>query len=77
MKKNLSLSKVKVGGFYTFRVEYNYGAGSGSQGWYDIMGKVKEINAEFIRVIPNVNLLAASKRSVKIYNNSITGIALS
>lgn len=76
MTKNLSLSKVKVGGFYIFRVEYNYGAGSGSQGWYNVIGKVKEINAEFIRVIPNDNLLAANRRSVKVYNRDISDIIL-
>ena len=76
MTKNLSLSKVKVDQVYTFKIEYNSGAGSGSQGWYYLTGKVKELNAEFIRVIPAF-LLATSKRSVKIYNNSITAIALS
>lgn len=70
----IKLSKIKIGGIYLFDVRYDYGAGSGSQGWYQVMGKVKEINAEFIRVIPTENLLAANRRSVKIYNNSITKV---
>lgn len=72
---NIKLSKIKVGENYVFNVYYNMGAGSGSQGWYDVIGKVKEINAEFIRVIPTKNLLANNKRSIKIYNNSITKVS--
>ena len=71
----INLSKIKLGGIYLFDVHYNYGAGSGSEGWYQVMGKVKEINAEFIRVIPTENILAASKRSVKISNRPITKVS--
>ena len=38
------------------------------------MGQVKEINAEFIRVIPTANIKAGNKRSVKVYNNTISKI---
>ena len=72
---NIKLSKIKVGENYVFNVHYNMGAGSGSQGWYNIIGEVKEINVEFIRVIPTENLLVNNKRSVKIYNNSITKVS--
>jgi hypothetical protein len=51
------------------------GVGSGSQGWYDVIGQVKEINTEFIRVIPTKNIEAGNKRSIKIYNNSITKVS--
>lgn len=53
---NINLSKVKIGKTYVFNVYYNMGAGSGSQGWYNVSGQVKEINAEFIRVIPTKNI---------------------
>lgn len=71
----INLSKIKIGETYVFNVYYNMGAGSGSQGWYDIIGKVKEINAEFIRVIPTKNILEGNKRSVKVRNNSITKVS--
>lgn len=71
----INLSKIKIGETYVFNVYYNMGAGSGSQGWYNIIGKVKEINAEFIRVIPTENILAGNKRSVKVRNNSITKVS--
>ena len=70
----INLSKIKVGNRYVFNVYYNYGAGSGSQGWYNVIGEVKEINAEFIRVIPTANIKAGNKRSVKVYNNTISKI---
>lgn len=70
------LSKIKVNNKYEFQVYQNGGAGSGSQYWYNLKGMVKEINAEFIRVIPIGNLLDGNKRSIKLYNNSITGVEL-
>ncbi len=70
-----SLSKIQIGKNYVFNVYYNHGAGSGSQGWYNVIGRVKEINAEFIRVIPTENIEAGNKRSVKLYNNSITEVS--
>jgi hypothetical protein len=71
----IKLSKIKTGETYVFNVYYNHGAGSGSQGWYDIIGRVKEITAEFIRVIPTSNIAAGNKRSVKINNNCITKVS--
>ena len=73
---NINLSKIKKGDTYTFNVHYDYGCGSGSQGWYDIRGQVKEINAEFIRVIPTKNIMEGNKRSVKLSNKSITKVNL-
>ena len=70
----INLSKIKVGKKYTFNVYYDYGAGSGSQGWYDVVGQVKEINAEFIRVIPMKNLEEGNKRSIKLRAGSITEV---
>ena len=70
----INLSKIKVGKKYTFNVYYDYGAGSGSQGWYDVVGQVKEINAEFIRVIPMKNLEEGNKRSIKLTAGSITEV---
>jgi len=72
---NINLSKVKIGKTYVFNVYYNMGAGSGSQGWYNVSGQVKEINAEFIRVIPTKNIEEGNKRSVKVYNHSITKVS--
>jgi hypothetical protein len=72
---NTKLSKVKVNQVYNFPIVEGGGAGSGSQSWYNVMGEVKEINAEFIRVIPTANIKAGNKRSVKIYNNTITQIS--
>jgi hypothetical protein len=72
---NINLSKVKIGKTYVFNVYYNMGAGSGSQGWYNVSGQVKEINAEFIRVIPTKNIEEGNKRSVKVYNRSITKVS--
>jgi hypothetical protein len=72
---NINLSKVKIGKTYVFNVYYNMGAGNGSQGWYNVSGQVKEINAEFIRVIPTKNIEEGNKRSVKVYNRSITKVS--
>jgi len=72
---SIKLSKVKVNQVYNFSIVENMGAGSGSQCWYNIMGQVKEINAEFIRVIPTANIKAGNKRSLKVYNNTITQIS--
>jgi hypothetical protein len=71
----INLSKIKVGKSYVFNIYYNYGAGSGSQGWYDVIGQVKEINAEFIRVIPTKNIEAGNKKSIKLYGHSITKVS--
>lgn len=70
----INLSKIKVGKKYKFNVYYDYGAGSGSQGWYDVIGQVKEINAEFIRVITMKNLEEGNKRSIKLTAGSITEV---
>ena len=71
---SIQLSKVKVNQVYNFNIQYNGGSGSGSQYWYNVMGQVKEINDEFIRVIPTANIKAGNKRSVKVYNNTISKI---
>jgi hypothetical protein len=68
------LSKIKVNSKYEFNVVENLGAGSGSQYWFNVKGMVKEINAEFIRVIPIENLLEGNKRSIKLKNHNILGI---
>jgi hypothetical protein len=70
------LSNIQVNSKYEFNVYHNGGAGSGSQYWYNVKGMVKEINAEFIRVISIENLLTGNKRSVKIFNSSITGVEI-
>jgi hypothetical protein len=70
----INLSKIKKGKTYKFNIYFNFGAGSGSQGWYNIIGQVKEINAEFIRVIPTKNIEAGNKKSIKVNNNSITEV---
>jgi hypothetical protein len=70
----INLSKIKIGKRYVFNVYYNYGAGSGSQGWYNIIGEVKEINAEFIRVIPMKNIEEGNKKSIKLRGESITEV---
>ncbi len=70
------LSKIKTNNKYQFQVYQNGGVGSGSQYWYNLVGMVKEINAEFIRVIPINNILDGNKRSVKLYNNSITAVEI-
>lgn len=69
--KKVPLSKVRIGQSYEFNLVSNSGAGSGSQSWYSIMGPVKEVNAEFIRVFsqPGVN-----KKSHKIYVNAIQSV---
>jgi hypothetical protein len=69
--KKVPLSKVRIGQSYEFNCVSNSGAGSGSQSWYAIMGPVKEVNAEFIRVFsqPGVN-----KQSVKIYVKAIQSV---
>ena len=72
---NINLSKVKIGKTYVFNVYYDMGAGGGSQGWYNVSGQVKEVNAEFIRVIPTKNIEEGNKRSVKVYNRSITKVS--
>jgi hypothetical protein len=70
------LSKIQVNSKYEFNVVENGGAGSGSQCWFNVKGMVKEINAEFIRVIPIKNLLEGNKRSIKLYNYSIIGVEI-
>ena len=71
---SIKLSKIKVNQLYNFHIQHNGGAGSGSQYWYYFIGQVKEINAEFIRVIPSSNIEAGNKRSIKINNYNITKI---
>lgn len=71
---NTKLSKVKANQVYNFHIVEGGGAGSGSQCWYNVMGQVKEINAEFIRVIPTANIKAGNKRSVKINNYYISKV---
>jgi hypothetical protein len=68
------LSQIKLNSKYNFNVVSNTGAGSGSQCWYNITGMIKEINAEFIRVVTLENLLNGNNRSVKLYNRNIVGI---
>jgi hypothetical protein len=68
------LSQIKLNSKYNFNVVSNKGAGSGSQCWYNIIGMIKEINAEFIRVVTLENLLNGNNRSVKLYNRNIVGI---
>jgi len=68
--KPIKLSKVKVNEVYQFNAVADGGAGSGSQVFYNIVGRVKEVNAEFIRVFKN----NGSRQSYKIYNNTITKI---
>ena len=70
------LSNIKLNNKYDFQVYVNGGAGSGSQYWFNLKGMVKEINAEFIRVISIENLLAGNKRSVKINNRNITAVEI-
>ena len=72
---SIKLSKVKVNQVYNFNIVEGGGAGSGSQCWFNVMGLVKEINAEFIRVIPTSNIKAGNKRSLKLYNSTITEIS--
>ena len=71
---SIQLSKVKVNQVYNFNIQHNGGSGSGSQYWYDVMGQVKEINAEFIRVIPMKNIEAGNRKSVKLTGRSITEV---
>lgn len=68
------LSKIKVNSKYEFNGVEDGGAGSGSQYWFNVKGMVKEINADFIRVITLENLLEGNKRSVKLKNRNITGV---
>lgn len=71
---NTQLSKVKVNQVYNFNIQHNGGSGSGSQYWYDVVGQVKEVNAEFIRIIPVANLKAGNKRSIKVNNYYISKV---
>ena len=68
------LSKVKVNQVYNFHIQHNGGSGSGSQYWYDVVGQVKEVNAEFIRIIPTANLKAGNKRSIIVNNYYISRV---
>ena len=69
--KEVPLRKVKVGEIYKFDVTDNGGGGSGSQIFYSITGKVKEVNPEFIRVFKSSD----SKQSYKIYNRAIRKVS--
>jgi len=67
--KKIQLNKVKVNEIYQFEVLEGGGAGSGSQIHYTKVGKVKEINAEFVRVFNGVG-----KQSDKISNRHIVRV---
>ena len=69
--KKVPLSKVRIGQSYEFNCVSNSGAGSGSQSWYAIMGPVKEVNAEFIRVYTQPGF---NKQSVKIPTGDIESV---
>ena len=69
--KEIPLKRVKVGEIYKFEISDNGGAGSGSQMFYSITGKVKEVNPEFIRVFKSSD----SKQSYKISNRAITKVS--
>ena len=66
--KRVKLSNVKAGNSYKIDYTVNYGFGSGSQSFYSKIGKIKEVNPEFIRVYYDEN----SRRSFKIMNKDIT-----
>jgi hypothetical protein len=68
--KAIKKSEIKVGVVYQFDVVKDGGAGSGSQLFYRTIGKVKEVNAEFIRVFKSND----TKQSYKIYNSEITSV---
>lgn len=68
--KAIKKSEIKVNEVYQFNIVSNGGAGGGSQSYYNTVGKVKEVNAEFIRVFKS----NGSKQSYKIYNNTITEV---
>ena len=69
--KKVKLSKIQVGQTYEFNCVSNWGFGSGSQSWWSMLGPVKEINSEFIKVFsqPDVN-----KKSIKIYVKAIQSV---
>jgi len=67
--KKIQLNKVKANEVYQFEVLEGGGAGSGSQIRYTTVGKVKEVNAEFIRVFTG-----EGKKSNKINNKHITRV---
>ncbi len=70
MTNTIKLSKIKTNQMYQFTIYYNQGCGSGSSGTLNVVGRVKEINAEFIRLFKN----NGTKQSFKIENKSIIGI---
>jgi hypothetical protein len=70
MTNAIKLDKIKPNQTYQFTIYYNSGAGSGSSGTYKVNGRVKEINAEFIRLFKN----NGTKQSFKIENRSIIGV---
>ena len=69
-----TLNKIKVGKSYEFGIYYNGGAGSGSEGRYNVIGEVKSITPEFIRIIPQRNINAGNRQSIKLTNRSITTV---
>ena len=69
--KKITLNTVKVEEVYMIEAVVDGGAGSGSQSFYTTIGKIKEVNAEFIRVYTGV-----SKQSRKIKNNDIIRVYL-
>tara|TARA_R100000030_G_scaffold96569_1_gene84797 strand:- start:192 stop:416 length:225 start_codon:yes stop_codon:yes gene_type:complete len=68
--KRIKLSNVKAGNSYKINYTVNHGGGSGSQSFYSEVGKIKEVNPEFIRVYYDEN----SRRSFKIMNKDITDV---
>lgn len=69
--KKIALNKVKAEEVYMIKAVVNGGAGSGSQSFYTTTGKIKEVNAEFIRVYTGV-----AKQSRKIENKDIIQVYL-
>ena len=70
----ITLNKIKVGKSYEFGMYYNGGAGSGSEGRYNVIGEVKSITPEFIRLIPQRNIKVGNRQSIKLNNRSITEV---
>ncbi len=68
--KRVKLSNVKAGNSYKIDYTINHGCGSGSQSFYSKIGKIKEVNPEFIRVYYDEN----SRRSFKVMNKDITDV---
>ena len=71
---NTKLSKVKVNQVYNFHIaDVGEFGGWSRRCW--VMGQVKEIKGEFIKIIPTSIIKTGNKRSIKIYNNTIIQIS--